>query len=104
MDMHLLKDDRDPLRIIVELSDKDHQDAFGRIRCPQCGWRPTEASRWSCVWGEGPEPRFQACGTVWNTFTTRGCCPGCSHQWQWTSCLLCEGWSPHDDWYEESGA
>ena len=44
-----------------------------------------------------------ACGTAWNTFATRGRCPGCAHQWRWTSCLRCDQWSPHGDWYEELG-
>jgi hypothetical protein len=43
---------------------------------------------------------FDGCGARWNTFTTRGKCPGCRHQWQWTSCLRCLGWSLHEDWYE----
>ena len=47
-----------------------------------------------------PEPPFDGCGTSWNTFLTRGRCPGCRHQWQWTSCLRCHGWSLHEDWYE----
>jgi hypothetical protein len=100
----LLKDDRSPGRIVVEMPDEDRLDAPGGIRCPRCGWRPADDSRWACVWGDGPEPRFQACGTVWNTFATRGRCPGCRHQWRWTSCLECEEWSLHEDWYEEAGA
>ena len=36
---------------------------------------------------------------AWNTFETRGKCPDCAHQWRWTSCLRCEGWSRHEDWY-----
>jgi hypothetical protein len=48
-----------------------------------------------------PEPPFKGCGTVWNTFLTKGRCPGCSHQWRWTSCLQCQQWSLHDDWYEK---
>jgi len=77
-------------------------DLFSGIRCPQCGWRPDGSSRWCCEAGDSPEPFFRGCGTVWNTFATRGCCPGCSHEWLWTSCLRCEGWSPHEDWYENS--
>jgi hypothetical protein len=101
MHMRLLKDDRAPGRTIIDLPDPDRLDAFSGIRCPQCGWGPTSASRWSCVWTGGPEPRFESCGTVWKTFSTRGRCPGCTHQWQWTSCLHCEQWSPHEDWYDE---
>ena len=35
----------------------------------------------------------------WNTFATRGLCPGCQHQWRYTSCLECAAWSLHEDWY-----
>ena len=28
-------------------------------------------------------------------------CPGCAHQWVWTSCPQCHEWSLHDDWYAE---
>jgi hypothetical protein len=78
----------------------DDEDAFERIRCPLCSWQPTPSSTWRC-WGEDtPEPPFNWCRTTWNTFTTHGRCPGCQHQWRWTSCLRCHGWSLHDDWYE----
>jgi hypothetical protein len=81
----------------------DDDDDFGRIRCPLCSWRPSPSSTWQCVTGPGsPEPPFIGCGTSWNTFATRGRCPGCAHQWRWTSCLRCSGWSPHGDWYEEA--
>lgn len=60
-----------------------------RIRCPLCRWQPDRSSRWACD-----------CGTVWNTFQTRGLCPGCSYQWTQTTCLACQRWSPHQSWYE----
>src|SRR5438132_1271570 len=78
----------------------ESDETLSGIRCPRCGWRPSASSRWSCDPVEGPEPPFQGCGTVWNTFSTRGRCPGCSHWWRWTSCLRCSEWSPHEDWYE----
>lgn len=62
----------------------------GRIRCPRCGWQPRRHDRWSCV-----------CGHVWNTFETRGRCPGCGVAWEQTQCLRCAEWSPHEDWYED---
>jgi hypothetical protein len=97
----LLKDDRLSERIIVDEADDERTDIFSGIRCPHCGWRPSDESRWACDWhDETPEPRFESCGTVWNTFGTRGRCPVCGHQWQWTSCLRCGQWSPHEDWYE----
>jgi hypothetical protein len=80
----------------------DEVDPFSRIRCPRCGWKPSASCRWSCVRGlDNPEPFFVGCGTVWNTFLTHGRCPGCAHQWRWTSCLSCQEWSPHEDWYED---
>ena len=74
---------------------------LGGIRCPRCKWRPTRWSVWCCADSEGPEGFFEGCGTVWNTFETRGRCPGCNHQWRWTACLSCSEWSLHEDWYEE---
>lgn len=41
------------------------------------------------------------CLTVWNTFETHACCPGCHKQWLVTQCLLCHARSPHDDWYHD---
>jgi hypothetical protein len=96
----LLKHEQPHEPVIVDLPSDDDDELSG-IRCPLCAWRPSASSRWSCEWIEGPEPRFAGCGTVWNTFATGGRCPGCGHQWQWTSCLRCAQWSPHDDWYEE---
>ena len=88
------------LRIFTLPKDEDEGNASERIRCPLCEWHPTPASTWCCL-GEGtPEPPFSWCGTVWNTFSTHGRCPGCAHQWTWTSCLRCGGFSLHEDWYE----
>ena len=71
----------------------------GRIRCPHCLWQPERGSRWLCYPAGAPEFFFDGCGTSWNTFDTRGVCPGCSHQWRFTSCLSCAKWAPHQDWY-----
>ena len=79
--------------------EKDKSD-FQRIRCPLCKWQPGASSRWFCADADAPEFFYGGCGTMWNTFETRGKCPGCSHQWRWTSCLKCGGWARHDDWYE----
>src|SRR5688572_1664195 len=78
----------------------DEREAFKGIRCPLCAWQPDSSSRWCCEPTQSPEPPFPGCLTVWNTFATHGRCPGCSHQWSWTSCLRCQGWSLHLDWYE----
>jgi hypothetical protein len=103
--IYALKQDLSRTRTTVPDIAPDDEDMFSRIRCPLCAWRPSPASRWSCVWTQGsPEPRFPSCGATWNTFDTRGTCPGCQHQWRWTSCLACAGWSPHDDWYEQAPA
>jgi hypothetical protein len=59
-----------------------------KIRCPKCAWEPRREDRWSCV-----------CGKAWNTFDTRGVCPGCDAKWNETQCLECHGWSPHEAWY-----
>ncbi|MBE7551093.1 MAG: hypothetical protein HS126_08465 [Anaerolineales bacterium] len=83
--------------VIVQL-DNTAAD-FTWIRCPLCHWRPEASSRWYCTLCGPPEYFFEGCGTVWNTFTTRGLCPGCGHQWRWTACLSCGGWSLHEDWY-----
>jgi len=93
-----------PKKIVKESAAPAGSEAARRIRCPRCQWQPDASSRWECWGGDGPEPPFNACGTSWNTFATGGRCPGCSHQWQWTSCLRCDEWSPHLDWYENAPA
>jgi hypothetical protein len=71
-----------------------------RIRCPHCRWQPGRGSTWTC-WPIGhPEHYAGGCGHAWNTFDTRGLCPGCKHQWLYTSCLVCTQWALHEDWYE----
>jgi hypothetical protein len=101
MSLQLLKEREAPEQIVDERSE-DEDEALQGIRCPRCSWRPSASSRWTCLWLDTPEPYFDACGTVWNTFTTRGRCPGCSHQWVYTSCLRCDQWSLHNDWYERT--
>ncbi|HEX7731223.1 MAG TPA: hypothetical protein VF415_01150 [Rhodanobacter sp.] len=65
------------------------------IHCPRCAWEPRPDSRWRCAAGEPGS----GCGTVWNTFWTAGCCPGCGHYWAMTQCLSCRQASPHEAWY-----
>ena len=72
-----------------------------RIRCPRCGWQPDRSSQWCCADTGAPEHFAPGCGTSWNTFDTRGLCPGCDHQWRWTLCLSCHGWGRHEDWYAD---
>jgi hypothetical protein len=64
------------------------------IYCPHCHCEPPADARWMC------EP---GCATVWNTFWTRGLCPGCGKQWEWTQCLACGRLSPHPAWYHFPG-
>ena len=96
----LLKKGGTPGAVTTDWAKRAEFDSHNRIRCPKCEWVPESSSRWTCWSGDGPEPPFTSCGTSWNTFTTRGKCPGCAHQWKWTSCLQCHGWSLHEDWYE----
>ena len=70
---------------VDDVLEKDHV-GHGRIRCPQCGWKPRRGERWQCT-----------CGCIWNTFDTRGTCPRCSHQWRDTQCNACGQWSPRED-------
>jgi hypothetical protein len=86
--------------IVVDVSDLDEDSTFARIRCPHCAWQPAPSSSWACEGPDGAVPGFSGCGTVWNTFTTRGRCPGCHHAWRWTVCLRCGDWAPHEDWYD----
>ena len=98
--MLLLKDNRQTEEIIVHRTDEDEHEHTRGIRCPHCRWRPSESDRWQCECAFTPEPPFNSCGTSWNTFETRGRCPGCDHQWKWTSCIRCHKWSLHEAWYE----
>ena len=74
-----------------------------KIRCPLCDWQPKKDSRWFCISIGPPENYSGGCGHGWNTFDTRGRCPGCSHQWRYTTCFGCNRWSLHDDWYVQGG-
>jgi hypothetical protein len=76
---------------------KDTPVNFSRIRCPLCDWQPRVSSRWCC----SDSGAHDGCGTVWNTFDTRGRCPGCGYRWQWTDCLRCYRSSPHEAWYQD---
>jgi hypothetical protein len=81
--------------------DVELDENAGRIRCPSCAWTPGRATKWYCGSCPDPEGLLQGCGTAWNTFDTHGLCPGCRHQWRWTSCHACYQWSPHEEWYEQ---
>lgn len=83
-----------------EMDTGDSKDKFSKIRCPACKWRPTAASRWVCFDEFCEEHPMGGCFTDWNTFDTRGVCPGCQHHWKNTTCLWCGVHSPHEEWYE----
>ena len=99
--MQALHDDRTTRRVDT-FFETARRRASQAVRCPVCQWRPTASSEWLCDPTGTPEPPFAACGTVWNTFATRGRCPGCAHQWHWTTCHRCGVCSPHDDWYDST--
>lgn len=63
------------------------------IYCPACSWRPDNNALWLCT--------RTGCSTEWNTFWTRGVCPGCAYQWRNTQCLWCGEMSPHESWYHD---
>ena len=83
----------------VEFDRPDVDEPIAGIRCPICQWTPRKSSRWICWDCDYPEYFYAGCGTEWNTFETRGLCTTCRHQWIWTSCLFCGGWSRHEEWY-----
>jgi hypothetical protein len=86
--------------ILKDLALEKSDDKFARIRCPACKWRPDASSRWTCCDPAFMEHPTGGCHRSWNTFDTRGICPGCRHQWIKTTCLRCGVHSPHEDWYE----
>jgi hypothetical protein len=77
-------------RFTPDVRDKEDDRDFSGIRCPACKWRPTRNDTWMCE-----------CGEIWNTFATRGECPGCQKRWTKTQCRQCGTWSDHDAWYEK---
>lgn len=95
-----------PPDVILVAAQKAERARHGlpKIRCPKCRWEPSRDSRWFCASAGPPENFDGGCMTEWNTFDTRGECPGCHHQWKFTSCLSCAAWSAHDDWYVDEDA
>jgi hypothetical protein len=75
---------------ILEPGD-DRGEPMPGIHCPLCQWQPRTRDSWMCK-----------CGHFWNTFTTRGVCPACNHQWKHTVCVACQKMPPHEDWYGEA--
>jgi hypothetical protein len=63
--------------------------ADARIRCPLCAAVVSPDERWHC----------EFCNCYWNTFATRGRCPGCNFRYPATVCGACDRMSHHDDWY-----
>ena len=56
--------------------------------CPHCEWEPLKSTIWTCT-----------CGHKWNTFDTKGTCPGCERVWSETECRKCRTVSAHESWY-----
>src|SRR4051812_50068418 len=105
--MFLRRPERHERNTVLERFEEAEREAFERIRCPLCEWRPSPSSTWACYAEGTPEPPFQWCGTSWNTFATRGRCPGCQHQWRGASGLGCGGrWLPEGwvEWEKRRGA
>lgn len=100
----LFKKTPETVEIFDSLTKDRVESGFEKIRCPLCNWKPKKANRWSCADCDAPEFFYGGCYQTWNTFETRGKCPNCAHQWRWTSCLKCHGWSLHEDWYEKKTA
>ncbi len=87
------------------MHDDDPTSGSGHhILCPACKWIPDKHSRWFCIAMGPPENFTGGCGQGWNTFDTRGVCPGCKHTWKHTTCLNCSVTSLHDDWYVVPGS
>ena len=81
MSLQLFKKSSGPSHFVIEETKRLLEDlVFGRVRCQLCGWQPSATSLWQCQSFGTPEPFFGGCGAMWNTFETRGLCPGCSHQ------------------------
>lgn len=95
----LLKRDPHWRPMITAQPADDARPGEPRIRCPLCAWEPRHSDRWTCWDCPVPEGLAHGCGTTWHTFDTGGRCPGCQHQWTWTTCLACGRWSRHVDWY-----
>ena len=95
----LLKRDPHWRPIVIDDAADDERPGEPRIRCPLCAWEPRRGDLWTCWDCPVPEGLARGCGTSWHTFDTGGRCPGCLHQWVWTTCLACGRWSPHADWY-----
>jgi hypothetical protein len=80
-------EDRYWARLVPPESDAPSVAEKQEHSCPRCGWVPSDADVWSCD-----------CGQKWNTFSTRGRCPGCGKTWDTTWCLACEKPSDYRDW------
>lgn len=58
------------------------------VACPKCSWQPLKSTIWTCT-----------CGHKWNTFDSKGVCPGCKRNWAQTECRKCRTVSAHEAWY-----
>jgi tetratricopeptide (TPR) repeat protein len=83
--------DREDRKGFADLEAYATGELLSHVQCPRCAKQPHDHDRWLC-----------SCGMSWNTFSTRGCCPGCNLQWLETACPVCHELSPHTDWYISS--
>ena len=66
-----------------------YREGSPRVMCPCCDAIPDGDARWQC----------EFCWCAWNTFDTRGRCPGCDFTFPATFCPSCRRTTRHRDWY-----
>jgi Zn-dependent protease len=65
----------------------------GHCACPNCGESAPAGEFWQCG----------HCGTKFDTFVTRGRCPGCGAWYLETACPHCQASNHVDGWYRPEG-
>ncbi len=66
-----------------------YREGSPQVVCPRCAAVPSGDPVWQC----------EFCHCVWDTFKTRGRCPGCGFTYPATFCVACGHNSRHRDWY-----
>ena len=72
-------------RAMLRLAKLPRRQGFA---CPSCRTAPPLGPFWKCG----------ACGQSFDTFETRGVCPGCAHEYPVTMCLDCSEQRPMTEW------
>ncbi len=62
--------------------------------CPACKAHPLDGNFWQC----------EHCGTRFDTFASRGVCPGCGAEFPQTRCFDCLHASPMAQWFAQPAA